>query len=449
MIYRRYSRLGTRTDKYILAGTLRFHHARNGPYVKRTNLANQDVFLRLVNGGAIASAAAAAVVAWLCGAAPAAGVLLVAAGWFALIVWHDRRMRLDADERTAEIRAQSGVLAGNLGDAFARCAGEFNSQLATSQAELDQAQSLFLDAIQKLVASFTSINGQTQAQQKLALTITRGHAGDTEGAVANGGGFENFVAETTNTLRFFVDSTVQSSKVAMGLVEKMEQITQQINEVQGILGEIEGISKQTNLLALNAAIEAARAGDAGRGFSVVADEVRDLSGRTNQFSQQIRKTIKHVQDSVHATEQAIDQMASQDMTFALQSKQHVDEMMADVQKVNAAMSGAARELAVITRGVESDVNAAVTTLQFQDLVTQLLGHVRRRMDALNGVAGKISGLAADLTASAAPTADYKQRAQGLRRACDELMEILAVVQQATVRNPVRQASMATGDIEMF
>jgi methyl-accepting chemotaxis protein len=229
----------------------------------------------------------------------------------------------------------------------------------------------------------------------------------------------------------------------------MEQITRQIGEVQNILGEIEGISKQTNLLALNAAIEAARAGEAGRGFSVVADEVRDLSGRTNQFSQQIRKTITDVQESVHATGRAINQMASQDMTFALESKRHVDEMMTDVQKVNTTMGSAARELCVITRGVEDNVNTAVTTLQFQDLVTQLLGHVRGRMDALTGVANKINALATDLTATATQSADHEQRTQGLRRACNELMELLASVQQTTIRNPVRQASMTTGDIEMF
>lgn len=408
-------------------------------------MANNSLNNNLLAGGAVVSVAAAAVAAWLCGSGTAAlPVMAVAGTWFGLLLWHDRQMRRDAKECVEQMRAETGALVGNLGGAFARCAGEFNSQLATSQGELEQAQGLFMDAIQKLVASFTSINTQTQSQQQLALTITHGNAPGTEG-----GGFEAFVDETSNTLRFFVDSTVHSSKVAMGLVEKMEQITLQIADVHKILGEIEGISKQTNLLALNAAIEAARAGEAGRGFSVVADEVRDLSGRTNQFSQQIRRTIKNVQDSVRATEAAIDEMASQDMTVTLQSKLRVDEMMADVQKVNAAMGVAAQELSVITRGVEDNVNTAVTTLQFQDMVTQLIGHVRRRMEALTGVADKISELATDLTATAVPSADHAARTQGLRRACDELMELLASVQQVTTRNPVRQASMTTGDVELF
>ncbi len=411
---------------------------------------NNGLFMKYVNGGALASIVVAVAAAWLYGSVTGAlPVAIVAAGWLVFLLKHDAQLRRAADERVAQMRSQSNALAGSLGAAFAQCAGEFNSQLATSQGELEQAQRLFMDAIQKLVDSFTNINTQTQTQQKLALTITQGHASGEDAPAQDAGGFEHFVAETSNTLRFFVDGTVQSSKVAMRLVEDMERINDQIGEVQNILGEIEGISKQTNLLALNAAIEAARAGEAGRGFSVVADEVRDLSGRTSQFSQQIRKTITNVQASVQGAEKAINQMASQDMTFALRSKQHVDEMMADVQQVNTVMGAAAQELAAITRGVESNVNIAVTTLQFQDMVTQLLGHVRRRMDALGGVAAKINALAGDLTATAAPSADQEQRAQGLGLACAELMELLTSVQQTTVRNPVRQASMTTGDVELF
>jgi methyl-accepting chemotaxis protein len=366
---------------------------------KEVILAHKFLLSKLVGGGAAASVIVAIAAASLCGsAAGAVPVAIVAAGWAGLLWWHNRQLRRGLSVDATRIQAETGALAGNLGAAFEQCAAEIDTQVATSRGELDQAQNLVMDAIQKLVGSFTSINTHTQTQQSLVLTITRGQADGGKGAGANGSGFSEFVEETSNTLRFFVDSNVQSSKVAMGLVEQTKHITEQIGEVQKILAEIEGISKQTNLLALNAAIEAARAGEAGRGFSVVADEVRDLSGRTSQFSQQIRKTITGVQESVHMAERAIHEMASHDMTFALQSKHRVDEMMADVQKVNTAIGVAARDLTVVTRNVENNVNTAVTTLQFRDMVTQLLGHVGRRMDALGTIAAKLSALATDLTA---------------------------------------------------
>src|SRR5258706_5471409 len=165
---------------------------------KGTILANTGLFNRLVSGGACASIVAAAGMAWLCGAAGAIAVVTVAAGWLAFLLWHDQQMRRETAEREEQTRAHTGALVGNLGAAFAQCAGEFNSQLATSQGELDQAQGLFMDAIQKLVGSFTSINAQAQSQQKLALTITQGQA-PAVGAAGqdDGGGFEHFVAETS------------------------------------------------------------------------------------------------------------------------------------------------------------------------------------------------------------------------------------------------------------
>jgi methyl-accepting chemotaxis protein len=408
-------------------------------------LTNLGSINKLATSAIVLSLAAATAAGVLCdGIAGAVVVILVSAAWLAALVWHDRNLRSSSAAELENLRRHFHSLDHDLGNAFEQCATEFKSQLATTQSELDQVQGLFLDAIGKLVGSFTSINSQAQSQQQLALKITSGHA---PGAA---GGFEYFVTETTNTLKFFVDSTVQSSNVAMGLVEKMEQICRQIAEVHGILAEIEGISKQTNLLALNAAIEAARAGEAGRGFAVVADEVRDLSSRTSQFSQQISKNIAVVRDSVQATSNSINEMASKDMKFALQSKQHVEELkLQEVHRVNHDMADAAGELARITHQVEQDVNTAVTTLQFQDLVTQLLGHVRRRAGALDGVSDKISTLAKELAANDGPAMDHESRAQGLRSVCNELHELVAQAREITAKSPVRQASMGSGAVEMF
>lgn len=328
-------------------------------------------------------------------------------------------------------------------DAIVRMSSEFARQVAEMRAEIGRTQGIFGEAIGTLIASFQHMNSQVQRQQQLGLEIVSANA-------ENGGGgeFHQFANRTSNTLRQFVDSIVENSRLAMVLVETTERITVQMREVRGMLGEIEGIAKQTNLLALNAAIEAARAGEAGRGFAVVADEVRDLSGRTNHFSTQIRSSLDQMQATMGATEQAINQMAGQDMTFALTAKSDVELALQGIDDINQHTGEAVGELNYIANQVEVAVNQAIVSLQFQDMVTQLLGHVSRRLDLLEEVARdeeQLAGALRDLSdpESTLRTVDDIQQHVGV------LSEKLAALQQGVNNNPVSQTGFSSGDVELF
>jgi methyl-accepting chemotaxis protein len=315
---------------------------------------------------------------------------------------------------------------------------EFNSQISHSKSELVQLQSVLHDAIEKLINSFTSLESIARRQQHLALSLAHDKTAETSQDGSKSLSFETFLSETTETLGFFVDNTVQNSRLAMALVDKMGDIASNVNHILSILGELESIASQTNLLALNAAIEAARAGEAGRGFAVVADEVRNLSVRSNEFSLQIRKQMNGVTQSVGEAEQVIREISSKDMNIALQSKQNIGTMIQQIEVINANIASTANELSVTTVTMNENVHTAVTSLQFQDMANQLVTHANHRLDAMDSILSGI--MAIDNT-----WADGNDRLEHWHRKVSGARELI----EKTRHNPVKQLNVDAGDIELF
>lgn len=302
-------------------------------------------------------------------------------------------------------------------------------------ADIERVKGLLAEAIDKLIASFGAVNEHIRAQHDLALYIVEGMHGGDEGAGQVR--FADFVLDTSRTLEVFVNNTVETSKIAMGLVEAMEAINQESDAMLRILGEIEGIAKQTNLLALNAAIEAARAGEAGRGFAVVADEVRALSQRTNQFSQQIRSRMDAVHASLTKANDSIYAVATMDMSYALQSKHRVQETMQRIEQFNETMADAAQKINRHADEVGSQVNRAVTALQFQDMTGQLLEQGRMRITAVQEM----------MLALAAEPGRGGDVLEELIKTTEQAKSCLAAVDFN--KNAVAQTDMGSGEIELF
>jgi methyl-accepting chemotaxis protein len=313
---------------------------------------------------------------------------------------------------------------------------EFNNQVTNTQAELGQLQTLLVDAGQKLVDSFTELKANSHLQHKLVMQITtQENSASTDGEKIT---FDKFLAETSSTMGMFVDNTVQGHEQGMNLVDKMEQISGQLSKVNTILNEVEGISSQTNLLALNAAIEAARAGESGRGFAVVADEVRKLSLRSAEFSTQIRSHMNEVTNAVSQTGGVIQQFSSQNMSFAMQSKSNVESMMGTIQGINQTMVEAAQELSLSTDDVEKHVRSAITTMQFEDLATQLLNHAGKRMSIIQSLLEGISRIGLE-------NKSEPDRLARLRKAIVAVTEMI----EKSRHNPVKQVNVEAGSVDFF
>lgn len=314
---------------------------------------------------------------------------------------------------------------------------QFASHFAGASGDLEQVQALLADAIEKLLESFSGMQNLIKNQQDAALGMVVNHSAQDINETGD------FLAEITATFQQLIVTIVNNSKVGLELVEKMDVVSEKVSEILNVLADIDGISKQTNLLALNAAIEAARAGEYGRGFAVVADEVRKLSSRSEQFSQQIRTTVSGVKEAISTAEGSISQMASLDMGFAVESKKKVGEALERAQKINVHMAVVIGQQSEIAREVDEVVGRAISSLQFQDMVGQLLQHSNTRINSMERAwhrMGDWSNEAAQGHA-ASPGKIVRMRT--------EINEIFANADELDKRNPVRQEKMAAGDIDLF
>ena len=179
-----------------------------------------------------------------------------------------------------------------------------NSQLLASTAE---QTSVISDQ------SFNSANEQSSQMQSMSTSITE--MTETVASVASSihSTLEEVEKASTEAeqgelvLLKNVDSISELGKTIEGSANVIQQLNNDTVSISSVLAEIKGIAEQTNLLALNAAIEAARAGEQGRGFAVVADEVRSLASRTQESTQEIQSAIENL---INGAQQAVESMTS-------------------------------------------------------------------------------------------------------------------------------------------
>ena len=246
----------------------------------------------------------------------------------------------------------------------------------------------YLQGMMVDVAAATSqISGelvQLQQQSRHTNQILDRHASETDQAVTainEMSATADSVAQSANETASFTQSVNdaaqkskevvdQASVSVLSLVEEVESATQYVQGMQSdakritdVLGVIGGIAQQTNLLALNAAIEAARAGEQGRGFAVVADEVRALAGRTQQSTSEINEMLARLEQGVNdAVGAMVKTKASCESTADRTSRvnEGLDGMASSVLRIHdlsAHIATAAEEQSAVTEEINQNMVA--------------------------------------------------------------------------------------------
>ena len=210
----------------------------------------------------------------------------------------------------------------------------------------------------------------------------------------------NHAEEETRHGTRVVETTIESIRSLAEEVSQANAVIQNLQngseEIGTVLDVIRGIAEQTNLLALNAAIEAARAGEQGRGFAVVADEVRTLASRTQQSTEEIQGMIERLQqganDAVRVMEsgQVRAQSGVEQVSEAGNALKKINQAVQSINQMNTQISSAANQQAAVAREVDNNLTSisqvAQTTAQSaqetsneSEELARLVGHLRELM----------------------------------------------------------------------
>ena len=259
---------------------------------------------------------------------------------------------------------------------------------------VEQAESTQLgnEMVDQIISGLSAVNGDAEECERLTVETME------------------IVEESSNQMKFQLEKMNESKEATRKVSNSIEMLSRKSDQIGDIVSTIEGIAQQTNLLALNAAIEAARAGEQGKGFAVVADEVRALAEQSSASTDKINALINEIQGCINDT---VNEMGVTETTIVEQEKA-VHEMEEVLERIIASAGDVANKI----KNMSEDSN-------------RLNESAQHAVDAINGLA-KISEESAAGTEEVAATVEHNMESVKIIEAeVNNLKKIVEILEQGT------------------
>ena len=324
---------------------------------------------------------------------------------------------------TARVKVETTDELGELGNSFNRMAENISSLIVDTKQAIDavQGRSVVMEqnseqsaqAAANVAAAMEEINKGTMEQttesekssklmSDLAMLIddTVGKAREVEGIT---GSTKSLSVNAQEALELLIEKTGLVDRITHNIVSNIDELTTSAEQISRITEAITNIAEQTNLLALNAAIEAARAGEAGRGFAVVADEVNNLASQTQESVKVINDILRNIENNTEVsrvTAEQVYQVVDEQNSAVLLTRKAFEQIVVAMDNVVKRMSDMTGNIGTINEFKDQTVNSIINISAISEETAASAEDVSASAEEQTGIAKTTKQVAEELRSMA-------------------------------------------------
>ena len=388
---------------------------------------------------------------------------IILASWLYTVMRREKQLQAQTSNSivTPENKSNTDQKADSIHKLIRKVNGTIDESMNSIKIELGQIRDLISNSVMNLNESFYGVNNDVSSQADLINNLSgRLHMAENELVKEKVSGdyqsegedrehqvisIGDFIKKTSVILKTFVGAMISNSKHSMDVVRAIDDLSKEMEEIFRFLNEVKQIADQTNLLALNAAIEAARAGEAGRGFAVVADEVRNLSLTSNTLNDEIKKCVTSAQAKLTEASEMVGETASEDVTQVMLSTKNVDTMMGSLSHLESYINESVDKAAVINTEIADKTAVAIRNLQFEDIVRQVAVHADEKINVLSGFIQSFTAELCEIE-ECEDNDSAEKMINSLQSRIEQITDDLVSLPGKKTAN---QGSMAEGEVDLF